>query len=242
MNLPDVLIWAGTARNGRSSTLRKYVPEIESGGLSIVGPVREDNQDSIHLPDHEHPAGPGLLFAIADGMGGYTRTTLTAAYVFGDILYLAHVGDSRAYLIRDGRATCLTADHTAVGDMVRAKILSPDKIRAHTQRSVLTKAIGIGLFVQADIIQYRLHEGDRLVLCSDGVWSVIEDDEFARVVREQIPVDLISRNLIDLALQHKTDDNASTVVFHLRKLVAAPENHGAHQENKWFKKLRKLVP
>ncbi len=294
MNLPDVLIWAGTARNGRSSTLRKYVPEIESGGLSIVGPVREDNQDSIHLPDHEHPAGPGLLFAIADGMGGYTHggvasllaleafsstlttqngtpipkalqrsvdnanlqvyqkaqqlragrmgTTLTAAYVFGDILYLAHVGDSRAYLIRDGRATCLTADHTAVGDMVRAKILSPDKIRAHTQRSVLTKAIGIGLFVQADIIQYRLHEGDRLVLCSDGVWSVIEDDEFARVVREQIPVDLISRNLIDLALQHKTDDNASTVVFHLRKLVAAPENHGAHQENKWFKKLRKLVP
>jgi PPM family protein phosphatase len=294
MNLLGVLGWADTTGNERSSTLRKYIPEIESGGLSIVGPVRENNQDSIHLPDHEQPAGLGLLFAIADGMGGYTHggvasllalesfsstlttqngtpipkalqrsvenanlqvyqkaqqlgagrmgTTLTAAYVLGDILYLAHVGDSRAYLIRDGRATCLTADHTAVGDMVRAKILSPDKIRTHAQRSVLTKAIGIGLFVQADIIQHRLHEGDRLVLCSDGVWSVIEDDEFARVVREQAPVDLISRNLIDLALQHKTDDNASTVVFHLRKLLAAPEDHSSHQENNWFKKLRKLVP
>jgi PPM family protein phosphatase len=294
MNLPGVLVSVGMAWNGRSPSLQKYVPQIESGGLSIAGPVREDNQDSIRLPDHERPVGPGLLFAIADGMGGYAHggvasllalesfsstlaaqngtpipkalqrsvenanlqvyqkaqqlgagrmgTTLTAAYVLGDRLYLAHVGDSRAYLIRDGRASCLTADHTAVGDMVRAKILSPDKIRTHAQRSVLTKAIGIGLFVQADIIQHRLHEGDRLVLCSDGVWSVIEDDELARVVHKRAPVDLISRNLIDLALQHQTDDNASTVVFHLRRLMAAPEDHSSHQEENWLKKLRKLVP
>ncbi len=294
MNLPGVLVSVGTAWNGRSSTLRKYVPEIESGGLSIAGPVREDNQDSIHLPDHEHPSGHGLLFGIADGMGGYAHggvasllalesfsstlttqngipvpkalhrsvenanlrvyqkaqqldagrigTTLTAAYVIGDTLHLAHVGDSRAYLIRDGRATCLTADHTAVGDMVRAKLLSPDKIRTHAQRSVLTKAIGISLFVRPDVMLYRLYEGDRLVLCSDGVWSVIEDDEFARVVREQAPVDSINRNLIDLALKHKTDDNASTVVFHLRKLTVAPENHGSYQEHNWFKRFRKLAP
>ena len=294
MNLPGVLVSIGTAWNGRSSTLRKYVPEIESAGLSIAGPVREDNQDSIHLPDLEHPPGPGLLFALADGMGGYAHggvasllaleafsstltaqngtpapralqrsvenanlqvyqkaqqlgagrmgTTLTAAYVLGDFLYLAHVGDSRAYLIRDRRVTCLTADHTSVGDMVRAKLISPAKVRTHAQRSVLTKAIGISLFVQADIIQYRLHEGDHLVLCSDGVWSVIEDDEFARVVHEQDPVDLISRNLIELALQHNTDDNASTVVFRLRKLVAAREPHHSSQEDHWFRRLRKLVP
>ena len=294
MNLPGVLVQAATAWNGRPTTLRRYVPEIESGGLSVVGPVREDNQDSIHLPEHEHPVGPGLLFAIADGMGGYTHggvasllalesfsrtlatqngtpipkalqrsaenanlkvyqkaqqlgagrmgTTLTAAYVMGDTLHLAHVGDSRAYLIRDGRATCLTADHTTVGDMVRAKIISADKIRTHAQRSVLTRAIGISLFVQTDILQYRLHEGDRLVLCSDGVWSVIEDDEFARVVREHAPTDLISRNLIDLALEHNTDDNASAVVFHVRKMVAAVEDHNSHPEHNWFEKLRKLMP
>src|SRR5690349_6018735 len=144
--------------------LRKFVPEIESSSLSVVGPVREDNQDSIRLSDGEHPLGYGLLFALADGMGGYSHgglasllalecffdvlalqngsalvktlqravevanlqvyrkaqqmnagrmgTTLTAAYVFGDMLYLAHVGDSRAYLIRDGRCICLTTDHT----------------------------------------------------------------------------------------------------------------------------------
>ena len=274
--------------------MRKYIPEIESGGLSVVGPVREDNQDSIRLSNSEQQAlDSGLLFAVADGMGGYAHggvasllalesfsstlavqngaptikalqrgvetanlqvyqkaqqlgagrmgTTLTAAYILSDMLYLAHVGDSRAYLIRDGRATCLTADHTAVGDMVRAKLISPEKIRTHAQRSVLNKAIGIGLFVQPDITQHKLREGDRFVLCSDGVWSVIEDDDFARVAANQTSVDVISQNLIDLALEHETDDNASVVVFHLKKLVAASVEE-SQQEITWFQKLRKLVP
>jgi protein phosphatase len=274
--------------------LRKYIPEIESSGLSVVGPVREDNQDSIQLSHGEQAIAPGSLFAVADGMGGYAHggmasslalesfsgtlvsrngssisktlqrgvetanlkvyqkaqqlgagrmgTTLTAAYVLGDILHLAHVGDSRAYLIRDGRATCLTADHTTVGDMVRAKILSPDKIRTHAQRSVLNKAIGIGLFVQPDITQNKLREDDRLVLCSDGVWSVIEDNDFAKVAAEKTHVDMISQNLIDLALQHETDDNASVVVFHLKKLAASFAEHESQQENNWFQNLRKLLP
>jgi protein phosphatase len=274
--------------------LRKFIPEIESGGLSVVGPVREDNQDSIRLSDNEHPVGPGLLFAIADGMGGYAHgavaslmaldsfvnvlasqngnpipktlqrgvetanlqiyqkaqqldagrmgTTLTAAYVFGDMLYLAHVGDSRAYLIRDGRSICLTSDHTTVGEMVRSKLISSDKIRTHAQRSVLTKSVGTALFVQADIIQQKLKEGDRLILCSDGVWSVIEDEEFAQVASEASSMEEISQNLIDLALQHETDDNASVVVFHLRKLIPVSSEQESQEKGiNWFQKLRKLV-
>ncbi len=273
--------------------MKKYVPEIESGGLSVIGPVREDNQDAIHLPNGQYPPEMGLLYAVADGMGGYTHgsvasalalevlvdalfdrdvpspkallngvesanievykaaqrlaagrmgTTLTAAYVLGDMLYLAHVGDSRAYLIRAGRAVCLTADHTSVGDMVRSKLISADKIRTHAQRSVLTKAIGLGLFLQPDIIQHKLREDDRLVLCSDGVWSVIEDDEFARVASDASP-DEISRELVELALRHQTDDNASVVAFHLKKLVPASVEHESHKEsNNWFQKLRKMVP
>jgi len=273
--------------------LRKYIAEIESSGLSIVGPVREDNQDSIHVSNGE-PATAGSLFAVADGMGGYAHggmasmlalesfsgtlashkgssiprklqrgvetanlkvyqkaqqlgagrmgTTLTAAYVLNGMLHLAHVGDSRAYLIRDGRATCLTSDHTVVGDMVRAKILSPDKIRTHAQRSVLNKAIGIGLFVQPDITQNKLREDDRLVLCSDGVWSVLQDDDFAKVAAEKTHVNMISQNLIDLALRHETDDNASVVVFQLKKLEASHIEHESTQENNWFQSLRKFLP
>jgi len=292
MNIPKVGLWAGTAWNERPFTLRKHIPEIESSGLSVVGPVREDNQDSIHCSNSEQPT-TDALFAVADGMGGYAHggvasslalesfsgilasqngssisktlqrgvetanmkvyqkaqqlgagrmgTTLTAAYVPGDILHLAHVGDSRAYLIRNGRATCLTADHTTVGDMVRAKILSPDKIRTHAQRSVLNKAIGIGLFIQPDITQHKLQQGDRVILCSDGVWSVIEDHDFARVATEHTSVDLISQNLIDLAIQHETDDNASVVVFHVKNLTASSTETESHPENSWFQKLRKLV-
>jgi PPM family protein phosphatase len=275
--------------------LRKYLPEIESGGLSVVGPVREDNQDSIRLSDDEHPVGAGLLFAIADGMGGYAHgamasllaletfsntlmsenekpipktlqrgveaanlrvyqkaqqlgagrmgTTLTAAYVFGEMLYLAHVGDSRAYLIREGHSTCLTVDHTEVGELVRAKLISADKIRTHAHRSVLTKAVGTSLFVQPDIVQHKLKEGDQLILCSDGVWSVLEDEEFARIAGQSSSVDQTSQNLIDLALQHETDDNASVVVFHLRKLTpVSPEHEIPDQKSSnWFKNLRKFV-
>jgi len=271
MNIPNVLARAGAAWIGRPSALVKnHIPQIEGGGLSVVGPVRQDNQDSIRLPGGDQDSVPGLLFAVADGMGGYAHggvasllalesfsstlatqkdapiqkalqrgvetanlqvyqkaqqlqagrmgTTLTAAYVLGDTLYLAHVGDSRAYLIRDGRPVCLTADHTMVGDMVRSKLISHDKVRTHAQRSYLTKSLGTALYVQPDIIQQKLREGDRLILCSDGVWSVVEDEEFARVASEPASMDSISRNLIDLALLHQTDDNASVVVFHLHKL------------------------
>jgi protein phosphatase len=275
--------------------LRKYIPQIESGGLSTVGPVREDNQDSIHLPAADHSTETGSLFAIADGMGGYAHggiasllalesfaatftaqngtpipkamqrgveaanlrvyqkaqqldagrmgTTLTVAYVFGEMLYLAHVGDSRAYLIRDGRSICLTTDHTTVGEMVRAKLISADKLRTHAQRSVLTKSIGTTLFVQPDIVQQKLREGDRLILCSDGVWSVIEDDDFAQVAAQSDSVHQISQSLIDLALHHETDDNASVVVFHLHKLVpASPEPESQKEKTTWFQNLRKFLP
>lgn len=278
---------------GSPTTLRKYIPQIESGGLSIVGPVREDNQDSIHLPDNNPPSEHGSLFAIADGMGGYAHggvasnlalesfaatfaaqngspipkamqrgveaanlkvyqkaqqldagrmgTTLTVAYVFGEMLYLIHVGDSRAYLIRDGCATCLTTDHTTVADMVRSKLISADKLRTHAQRSILTKSIGTTLFVQPDIVQQKLKEGDRLILCSDGLWSVIEDDEFAQIASGSDSVHQISQSLIDLALHHGTDDNVSVVVFHLHKLIPiSPEPESKNAS--WFQNLRKLLP
>lgn len=275
--------------------MRKFIPEIESSGLSIIGPVREDNQDAIHITEYPLAAGAGFLFAIADGMGGYAHggmasalalesflnvihsqpnqpvlrtlqrgietanlhvyqkarqmdagrmgTTLTAAYILGDMLYLAHVGDSRAYLIRDGRATCLTTDHTTVGDMVRAKLIPAAKIRTHAQRSILTKSIGTDLFVQPDIIQQKLKPGDCLILCSDGLWSVVEDEDFAQVTAQADSVSEISQTLVDLALAHHTDDNVSVVSFSIRSFIPVSDEQEPLTEESlgWFKKLRKMV-
>lgn len=269
--------------------MRKYIPEIESSGLSVIGSVREDNQDSIYLPDGQYPSEMGLLYAVADGMGGYNHgsvasslaieslvdalfdrdtpdpkalrsgiekanievykaaqrlaagrmgTTLTAAYILNNTLHLAHIGDSRAYLIRDDRSVCLTADHTTVGDMMRSKLIPPEKVRTHAQRSVLTKAIGLGLFIQPDIDQYKLHEGDTLVICSDGLWSVVQDNEFASAVAELSP-EAISQNLINLALARETDDNISVVVLRVHKLTPVPIEPESGQKTNWFQRLRK---
>jgi protein phosphatase len=170
---------------------------------------------------------------------GRMGTTLTAAYVLGNRLHLAHVGDSRAYLIRNQRAICLTTDHTTVGDMVRARLISPEKVRTHAQRSVLTRALGVAMFVKPDISEHDLYPGDRLIICSDGLWSVIQDDDFARLGSEGQP-ETVSQNLIDLALSRETDDNASVVVFHVRQLATShAEKH--EKVGNFYKFLRNLA-
>jgi len=247
-------------------------PDLRWSGLSDTGPVRENNQDAICLPEEETPGAGGFLYAVADGMGGYAYgerasaltlaalarefrehnaaiakalrrgveqanlsvyqeaqrlsagrmgSTLTAIGIQGNRLYLAHVGDSRAYLIRDGHARCLTSDHTTVGELVRMRVLSPDKVRTHAHRSVLTKGVGLSLFVRPDLDQCTLLENDTLVLCSDGVWSVIEDDEFAQIAAETPEVEALSRRIVETALERETDDNASVGTVHVRGLDAA---------------------
>ena len=273
--------------------MSKYFPVIECSGLSDTGLVREDNQDSIHLPEGTHPPELGLLYAVADGMGGYAHgamasalaiqrlaetlyhgngkpnpkslrrgvesanlsiykaaerlgagrmgTTLTAAYILEDALHLVHIGDSRAYLIRDQQATCLTADHTTVGDLVRTRLIPADKVRTHSQRSILTKSLGISLFVKPDISRHKLHEKDYLILCSDGVWSVIQDEEFAQSVMESKEVDQVCQNLVNLALDRQTDDNVSVVTIHVRELSPVPQKIEPRHILNLFRNRRKIV-
>ncbi len=159
------------------------------------------------------------VYQMAQRLGAVRMgTTLTAVTVAGRQLHVAHVGDSRAYLIRDRRAKCLTDDHTRVGEMVRMKVIPPDKVRTHAQRSILTKGLGLALFVQPDITQVTVRDGDRLVLCSDGVWSVIEDQEFAALAASASDTTRFSQGLIDLALERQSDDNLSVVAIHLHHL------------------------
>jgi protein phosphatase len=165
---------------------------------------------------------------------GRMGTTLTAARILGRRLHLGHVGDSRAYLIREGRATCLTNDHTMVGDLVRMRVISPDKVRAHSQRSILTKAVGLTLFLQADLDEIELAEGDRLVLCCDGVWSMVQDEEFAAFARQAGSAAELSQSLVDLALERGTDDNVSVVSMLVHALPEVQAGHNGHNgHSKW---------
>ena len=154
---------------------------------------------------------------------GRMGTTLTAGLLRGNSIHIAHVGDSRAYLIRGGKSMCLTKDHSRVGEMVRLKILSPDKARTHSQRSVLNKCLGLDLFVQPDIFEVPVQDGDILLLCSDGVWSMIEDQEFGSLASKATSAETLNRTIINLALERGSDDNVSVVTAILHELVPPPK-------------------
>ena len=154
-------------------------------------------------------------------------TTLTAGAIYGSTLYVAHVGDSRAYLVRGGKAEILTQDHTVVGDLLRMKVIKPEQVRTHARRSILTKAIGMALFVQPDIFSVELHAGDRIVLCTDGCWAAIEDEALTQLTSCAASAEEICQSLVKHALDEGSDDNISVVAVHVQALAPAPENGSA---------------
>ena len=156
-------------------------------------------------------------------------TTLTALHIGAGSLAIAHVGDSRAYLVRGGQARCLTNDHTVVGDLVRMKVLSPDQVRGHARRSVLSKSLGLSLFVQPDLIQCPLQPDDIVILCSDGVWAFVQDSEFAGLAADVREPEALSRRLIELAMAHDSDDNVSAIAVRIQHPGTAREKARAWQ-------------
>ncbi len=114
------------------------------------------------------------------GMG----TTLTAALVEGNRARLAHVGDSRAYLLRDGVLTLLTEDHTLVHRMVQEGEITESEAETHPHRSILTRALGVEGALQVDEAFVELREGDRLLLCTDGLTAMVSDDRIRGVLSE----------------------------------------------------------
>ena len=162
---------------------------------------------------------------------GRMGTTLTAVNVVGKYLYVGHVGDSRAYLIRNKKAKCLTNDHSRVGELVRMKVLAPEKIRTHSQRSILNKCLGFNLFIQPDVFKVPVQDNDIIILCTDGVWSVIEDDEFATIVNSTKSRENLGREIVEFALDRDHDDNLSVVVVYLNRLA---EHSPEESENPGF--------
>ena len=150
---------------------------------------------------------------------GKMGTTLTAVNIIGKNLFIGHIGDSRAYLIRNNESKCLTNDHTQVGELVRMKILPPEKIRTHSQRSILNKSLGLNLFIQPDIVKTSIQNDDVLILCTDGIWSVIEDEEFAKFAKVTKNPERLSSMIINIALDRESDDNLSIVVINLKRLA-----------------------
>jgi PPM family protein phosphatase len=142
----------------------------------------------------------------------YMATTLTAAAVVDGVLYVSHVGDCRVYLVRHDRIKQLTKDHTVVAERVRLGLLTSARARKHPNRSTLSRSLGRELIVSIDRITIPLRQNDRLILCSDGLYNVLDDHELEHLSRG-IDAASACRILIDNANQRGSADNITAAVF-----------------------------
>ncbi len=150
------------------------------------------------------------------GMG----TTITAALLGGDSVAIAHVGDSRAYLLRDGELSRLTEDHSLVEELVRGGKLTEDEAFEHPQRSVITRAVGIEPIVEIDTWTYPLRPGDVVLLCSDGLTDMLPEPEVQRLLLAAEDLGRAADDLVGAANAAGGRDNITVVLF---RVELAPE-------------------
>ncbi len=145
-----------------------------------------------------------------NGMG----TTCTALAIKGDHVLVAHVGDSRAYLVRDHQATQLTTDHSLVAQLVARNQLTAEEARHDPRRNVVTRSVGVGPEVEVDVVSVDepLRMGDTLVLCSDGLHGQVSDDEIAGFAMDE-SLETACSNLIELANERGGPDNITVAML-----------------------------
>jgi protein phosphatase len=141
-------------------------------------------------------------------------TTVAAVLVDGDVANLAHVGDSRIYLWSDGQIELLTRDHSWVNEQIENGAISPEQARSHPLRNVVTRALGGRADLVVDIQSRRMAEGDVLLLCSDGLTTMIPDDDIARILADaEGDVTKAANALVRAANERGGEDNITVLLL-----------------------------
>ncbi len=164
----------------------------------------QDANSKIHEYARNHPDK-------ASNMG----TTFTCLLVFGNKLVVAHVGDSRAYRLHDNELVQLTEDHSFVGQMVRDGQLPTEAYYVHPRRNVITRALGQYSDVKVDLRTENLNDGDRLLICSDGLWEMVRDPELEDLLVDTKNLDVLVEKLIKQSLERGGPDNISVVIVEI---------------------------
>jgi len=142
--------------------------------------------------------------------------TVTSVLIDTDQAYIANVGDSRTYLLRNGKLKVLTKDHSLVARLVEAKQIEPEDVYSHPQRNLIYRSLGAGhKSVEVDIFHQKLHPDDTLLLCSDGLWEMVRNEDLLKELSEKMSPQSICNALIDMANAHGGEDNITAVVIHV---------------------------
>ena len=199
----------GHTRGDRASelavnTVREvyYRDERESRADALIHAMQEANA----LIYKENIANTGV-FDAKTSMG----TTCISAVLQGHTLIIANVGDSRAYVVHEGQIRQISQDHSLVANLLREGIITPEQARNHEQRNVIYRSLGTQAEVEVDVFVERVAEGDMLILCTDGLSGLVEDDEMRRIV-EFSPPEESARQLIARANAAGGPDNITAIV------------------------------
>ena len=212
--------------------------KLEGNALVVfLGKVLEDvNQDVWQAAQEDDKRGMG--------------TTCTLAAIRGDQLFLAHIGDSRAYLLRDGELHQISKDHSWVEDAVDQGIITREQARVHPNRNVITRAIGLDQQPRIDTSAMPLADEDLLLLCSDGLNSMIPDEDIHRILTSSAPED-VCQVLIDAANNQGGHDNTTVVIAVVgagRKSPVVTQPSASDQDtlemkisSSWWKRVAKTI-
>jgi PPM family protein phosphatase len=161
------------------------------------------------------------------GMG----TTATIAGLLGDTLYLAQVGDSRAYLVREGKAQQITKDQSLMQKLIEAGEITEEEAQASDRRNIILQALGPDVSIKVDLTHQVVRRGDTLVLCSDGLSGQVSRDDIARIVNEEPDLMQVCKRLIDLANERGGPDNITVIAarFEGALLEAVQEDEVGHR-------------
>lgn len=181
--------------------------------VQVIADLAPEAPDGQRLSAAVEAANEEIIVAARDGRGREGMgTTATAAMLEGERLVIAQVGDSRAYLLHQGKLQQLTRDHSLVADMIEAGRLTPEEARVHPSRSVITRALGSVEGTRPDIYELNVETGDRLMLCSDGLTSMVRDDEIEQILSRAHDPQRCASQLVNAAIAAGGYDNVTVVV------------------------------
>jgi protein phosphatase len=184
----------------------RRAPAMESHSTLLNRLVQAANARICETEALAGPAGSGM-----------SSTVVVCALRF-DRATIAHVGDSRCYLIRNQQARVITHDHTVASEQLRLGLLSKQEANSLPTRHILSRSLGSGLFVKAEIDQLQLLPGDVLLLCSDGLHGAVADEEIASAIGRHQDLEVAARELVSSANQHDGSDNVSVQLIRIRSV------------------------
>ncbi|MGI6177627.1 MAG: Stp1/IreP family PP2C-type Ser/Thr phosphatase [Eubacterium sp.] len=192
---------------------RTAVTEI-ANFFQEVGPKHKDIRYMLNDSIKRANAKVNLMSSRYIENRGMATTVVVAVFSRG-MLYIANVGDSRAYLIADGRIRQLTEDHTYVNELVKAGVLTSEEADCREDRNQITRAIGAESTVDPAIFKYRMHPGDCVLMCTDGLYGEVREEDILSKFSEGLPMSETCQDLVDRANENGGGDNITAVCIRL---------------------------